>query len=172
MTGRNLRFHDVLICRKSPGAMWLREVPDIPFLWLRHENEASVVALPSPPITPFQLFPHSQGLSKGLYTQAFTEYFSDSVYRQQLSSRLSIPAQCLPERRSILCVANAKDASVTAFSATQFFRLTIRAIQANRQPPVLADLFGWRAELTRVGLRKCSHPHRACASALRRPDLQ
>lgn len=56
--------------------MWLREIPDIPFFWLRHENnEASVVALPTPPITPFQLFPRSQGLSKVLYTQAFTEYF-------------------------------------------------------------------------------------------------
>lgn len=104
MTGRDLPFHDVMICRKSPGVMCGFGRFDNPFFWLRHENEASVVALPTPPITPFQPFPHSQGLSKVVYTQAFTEYFSDSVYRQQVSSRLSTPAQCLPEKRSILSV--------------------------------------------------------------------
>lgn len=36
--------------------MWLRDVSDSPFVWLRHENEALVVALPTPPITPFSAF--------------------------------------------------------------------------------------------------------------------
>lgn len=47
-------------------------------------------------------------------------------------------------------VANAKDASVAANSATQLFSFTICVIQANRQPLAESDLFGWRAVLTRA----------------------
>lgn len=58
MSGQNLPFHDILICRESPGALcgFGRSLIDIPFVWMRHENEALLVALSTPPITPFRLF--------------------------------------------------------------------------------------------------------------------
>lgn len=57
-------------------------------------------------------------------------------------------------------VANAKDASVAANSATQFF------VQANRQPPAESDLFGWRAVLTRARIAQRNFTSGVCVSII------